>query len=189
MKRATSLLVIFGLCLAPPSLAQEGMEGEPPGDMPHDMPPPPEPPPPLDSDIAEWFVGEWEGKSMSPMGEAVEWRKYEIGLGGQFLLIQATSTHVDPEGGEGMVYEGMGAMTKGPEGHWVGIWIDNMRGMYKGRGRREEDRIHMAWEGPMGVAHRMIGKVDDNTYEARSKMVMPDGHEMVEKLLLHRIAE
>lgn len=148
---------------------------------------PPEPPPPLDSDLAEWFVGEWEGRSEGPMGEAREWRKYELGLGGQYLLIHAKSVHGDDEGGECMIYEGLGGMTKGPEGHWVGFWVDNMRGMYKGRGRREEDRIHMAWEGPNGVAHRVMEKVDDNTYEARSKMVSPDGHEMVEKLRLHRV--
>ena len=51
----------------------------------------------------------------------------------------------------------------------------------------EGDAIHMAWEGHMGVAHRMIGKVDGNTYEARSKMIMPNGHEMVEEFLLHRV--
>ena len=184
MKKIVSLLVLFGLCFAVPALAQDGMEGH---DKPHDMPPPMEPPPPLDSALAEWFAGEWEGVSKGPMGEAKEWRRYEIGLGGQFLLIEATSTHGDGEGGTGMVYEGMGGMTKGPEGKWIGYWIDNFRGMYKGHGRQEGDAIHMTWEGPEGIAHRVMRKVDDNTYEATSKMTMPDGQEMGEELRLHRV--
>ena len=187
MKRMTALMVALGLCCALPVLADHH-EGDGEGMPPEGMMPP-EPPPPLDSDLAEWFVGEWEGHSEGPMGKAKQWRSFKLGLGGQYLLIHAKSMHGDGEGegGEGMMYEGMGSMTKGPEGHWVGFWIDNMRGMYKGRGRREEDRLHMAWEGPMGVAHRMMRKVDENTYEAVSKMVSPDGHEMVEKLRLQRV--
>ena len=80
-----------------------------------------------------------------------------------------------------------GAVTIDPEGNWVGFWIDNMRGFYKGHGRREGNAMHMAWEGSGGVAHRMMRRVDDNSYEATSKMVMQDGNEMFEELRLRRV--
>jgi hypothetical protein len=66
-----------------------------------------------------------------------------------------------------MVYKGMGPTTINPQtAEVVGYWFDNWRGMYKGAGKREGNKITMRWEGTMGTSERTIEKVSDD------KMVM-----------------
>ncbi|MEK9136300.1 MAG: hypothetical protein AAB393_04200, partial [Bacteroidota bacterium] len=62
-----------------------------------------------------------------------------------------------------MIYKGMGPMTINPmTGEYVGYWFDNWRGMYKGTGKREGNKITMNWEGPMGTSTRTIENVGDD---------------------------
>lgn len=130
----------------------------------------PAPPKPLDDDMIKWMVGEWVGWSESPMGKTKEWMSCQIGLDGQFLLMSGKS-----EAG-GMVYKGMGVMTINPKtGEHVGLWIDNMRGMYKGKGKREGNKTIMEWVGTMGKSTRITEKINEDKFAVTVKAPGPDG--------------
>ncbi len=178
--RCWTMLFVFGLSLAVPAFAQDGdaPEGEM-GEM-MDMPPMP---PPLDADWVHFLVGEWKGHSKGPMGEVEQWRSYELGLDGQFLFVRAGAQTPDGES----IWKGRGAITQGPEGNWIGVWLDNRRGISRCNGRTEEGRLHTRWEGPGGVMRLVMERVDDDTFEYRSRHVMPDGREMSTKGRLNRV--
>jgi hypothetical protein len=134
------------------------------------------PPKALDDDFFNWMVGEWEGWSEGPMGKTTDWLKYELGLDGQFLFMQATSE------APGMAYRGMGAVTLNPEtGEIVGNWIDNFRGMYQGVGKRDGNKLIIEWDGKMGKSTRTTEKLGDNKFRVVAKSVGPDGSTMESK--------
>lgn len=162
MKRFILLAAVLCVALSPALGAQEGKAEI--GDLPT------APPEPLDDPWTRWLVGEWEGWSESPYGKATESLVVELGLGGQFLLMQATS-----DLGE-MKWTGMGAMTVDPEtGHHKGYWIDSWRGMYEGKGKLEGNKETTEWRGSMGTAVRVVEKVSEDKFVVTEKMTMPDG--------------
>lgn len=158
MKRATIVLLVLMLCITMPLLAQEkAAETADKKEMTEqaEMAPPSA----LDDDFCKWLVGEWEGWSEGPEGKHSEWEKIEMGLNGQVLLREAVSKMDDGE------YAGMGGMTINPEsGEFMGYWMDNHRGMYQGKGKREGDKLTMEWEGYQGTYTNVLEKVDENTY-------------------------
>lgn len=130
----------------------------------------PAPPKPLDDDMIKWMVGEWEGWSESPMGKTKEWMSCQIGLDGQFMLMSGKSE------AQGQVYKGMGCLTIDPKtGELVGLWIDNWRGMYKGKGKREGNKTIMEWVGTMGKSTRITEKINEDKFVETVKLPGPDG--------------
>ena len=129
-------------------------------------------PAPLNDDLMDWMIGEWKGKMVSPMGETEEWFKYEYTLENQFLMMSATSKM-----GADWDYKGNGAITFKPESKEVmGYWIDNMRGMYKGKGEREGDMVKMTWYGPQGNATRITKKLGNDKLMIISQSKDADGN-------------
>jgi len=139
------------------------------------------PPPPLSDDLFKWMVGEWEGWTTSPMGKSQDWQKVEWALDNQYIVIHysAKTTEANPEAMKAMaeamkmseadmkkmqdmVYKGMGPMTLNPKtGEVTAMWFDNWRGSYKGTGKREGNKIVVAWESPQGNETRTIERVGD----------------------------
>ena len=183
MKKSVTLLCIFGLCLAVPALAQEG--GPPEGEMMEAMegpPPMPPVPPPLDSEWANFLVGDWKGKSMGPRGEVDQFRSCELGLDGQFLFCKGRA-----EGPEGNIWKGRGALSQDEEGNWVGIWFSNRREVFRANGRTEDGRLLTRWESNQGVVLKFaFERIDDDTWGYHETVSLPDGHEMKIKGRLHR---
>lgn len=127
-------------------------------------------PKPLDTPMSKWLAGQWQGMINGPFGEVEEWMAVTFGLENQFLLMQGKSKS------SAMEYKGMGAMTVDPKtGNFVGVWIDNFRGMYKGSGKEEGNKITMEWAGPQGKSTRIIEKLSQDKMKVSVKMPGPDG--------------
>jgi hypothetical protein len=153
------------------------------------------PPKPLDDDFHKWMIGEWEGWSTSPMGKSQDWQKFEWGLDNQFVVVHYTAkpTETNAEAMKAMaeamkmskedmekmaktVYKGMGTMTVNPTtGELVGYWFDNMRGTYKGTGKREGNKATFTWEGTMGTRDEVIEKVGEDKMVMTFKETSPNG--------------
>jgi hypothetical protein len=131
----------------------------------------PMPPAPLADDLFKWLVGEWEGATSSAMGNSQDWQKFELGLDNQFLMM-----HYTAQMAEG-TYKGMGQTTINPAtGEITGYWFDNWRGVYKGTGRREGNKVNMTWEGPMGTRTETMEKVSDNKLVVTFTNKEPNGN-------------
>ena len=171
MRKSFILFVALIICISLPLMAQEKEKPEAP----------PPPPKPLGQEW-DWMVGEWEGWSESPMGKSKEWEKIEFTLDRQFLMIQASSEY------DGMTYKGGGVTTVDPKtGELVGFWFDNLRGIYKGKGKLEGNKSTMTWVGPMGKSTRIIEKVSEDEHTVTVKMTGPDGKETEAKTVMKRI--
>jgi hypothetical protein len=175
MKRSILLLLAVLVISALPLLAQEK-------EKPKEAAPSMAPPTALTDDMCAWMIGEWEGWTDSPMGKSQEWDKYEWGLDSQFVIMTTTSkatemteeqkakametygmSKEDVEKMMQMTYKGMGPLTINPAtGEYMGYWFDNWRGVYKGTGNRDGDKVTMTWEGPMGKETRTTEKVGDD---------------------------
>ena len=152
MKRAVATLLFLGIALGVG--AQE------------------RPPPPLDAKHFGWLVGEWSGGSDTPMGKTKEWMKCEMGLGGQFLLMQyKMESDMGP-------FTGMGALTIGPDGNIKGMWIDSWRNISNGTGTRDGDQTTMTWTGAMGSQTRVMKRISNDKYVEDVTMSGPDGSTM-----------
>lgn len=189
--RKTGILLLAALFVAVPLLAQE-KEMLKEGAMPMT------PPKPIDDELCTWMIGEWEGWTTSPMGKSQDWQKVEWGLDNQFVMMSYTAkmTEANEEAMKSMakamgmsdeamaqmkdmVYKGMGPLTIDPmTGEYVGYWFDNWRGMYKGTGKREGNKITMKWEGPMGTSMRTIERAGEDKLIVTFEEKMPNG-EMV----------
>ncbi len=178
MKKTILLVLVLVLCFALPTFAQDKdkMESKPDAQMADKMEsahPEMGPPPALDNELLMSFVGDWEGTSEGPMGISKDKLNYQIGLDGQFLLLQ-----VESKISKGMM-KGMGAITMGKNGKLNGFWIDNSRTMAVGAGMIEGNKVTITWtmEG-MGKYTRISEKTDDNTFTVMGKMEMTDGSVM-----------
>ena len=189
MKKIALLFFTMLLFVALPSLAQEKEKSK-------EAAPSMAPPKPLSDDLCAWMVGEWEGSTTSPMGKSKDWEKVEWGLDKQFVLTQYTSQMVDMTDEQKtkaaqqmgmsradlekmmkMPYKGRGPLTINPAtGEYVGYWFDNMRGIYKGSGKREGNKVSMTWEGPMGTEVRTVEKVSDDKMVITFKSTDPKGN-------------
>ncbi len=116
------------------------------------------PPPPLADEWSKFLIGEWEGWSEGPEGKSQEWEKISLGLDGQFLLREART-----EMGE-MHYKGHGALTRTQDGGFAGMWIDNFRGMYRGEGTADGNKLTMTWSGYHGEYSQIIEKTGEDKY-------------------------
>jgi hypothetical protein len=188
MKRDLMLVVAVLVLFSLPLLGQEK-------EKPKEAAPSVAPPTALADDMCAWMIGEWEGWSETPMGKATEWDKFGWSLDNQFVMMNTTSkttemteeqkkkaaemygmTKEDVEKMIGMTYKGMGPLTVNPgTGEYLGYWFDNWRGIYKGTGKREGNKITMTWESPMGSEVRTTEKVDENKMVITFKSTDPKG--------------
>jgi hypothetical protein len=185
------------------SLLALGQEKEKPKEAAPSMAPPSA----LADDMCNWLIGEWEGWTTSAMGKSKESDKFEWGLDNQFVIMHATSktaemteeqkkkameaygmSKEDLEKMMEMKYKGVGPITIDPAtGEFIGYWFDNWRGIYKGAGKREGNKITMTWEGQMGTETRTTEKVDENTMVISIKSTDPKGKVMEAKTELTRM--
>lgn len=170
MRKLVSFVLVLAICVALPLLAQDQETKKSESEMASMMPPPA-----LNDEFMTWMVGEWQGTTESPMGKSTDWQKCSLGLDGQFLLIEYKSTW------DGGGYAGMGALTLTQTGDVAGYWIDNMRTMSKGMGKREGNVATMEWESQMGKMTRVMEKVSDDKFTVAVKWPGPDGSMMESK--------
>jgi hypothetical protein len=200
MKKSLLLVVTVLVLFSLPLLAQEQ-------EKPKEAAPSMAPPSALADDMCAWMIGEWEGWTESPMGKAKEWDKFEWGLDNQFVIMHATSkttemseeqkkkvmeaysmSKEDVEKMIEMTYKGMGTMTINPAtGEYIGYWFDNWRGVYRGAGTRDGNKVSVTWEGPMGKETRTTEKVDENKMVISIKSTDPTGTVMEAKTELTRM--
>lgn len=198
MKKTLVLMLAVMTCMARPLFGQEKQA---------DTPPAMRPPTSLADDFCTWMVGEWEGWTTSAMGKSQDWQKVEWGLDNQFIITHYTSKTVEanPEAMQSwaqamnmskedmdkmmnMTYKGMGTTTINPaSGEFMGYWFDNWRGIYKGSGKREGNKLSMMWEGAMGAELRTIEKISEDkslvtfSYKDASGKVMEGRTELTRK--------
>lgn len=177
MKKLT-IFTLMLFCLALPLFAQEQEAKKTETEM-AEMAPPPA----LNDEFINWMVGEWEGWTESPMGKSTDWQKCWIGLDGQFLMMDYTSKW---EGGN---YHGLGAITLSPSGEVLGYWIDNMRTMSKGKGKREGNVVTMEWEDQNTKMTRVLEKVSEDKFTETVSWAGPDGNMMQAKSVMTRKKE
>jgi len=169
MKKSLILVMALVLAVAMPLFAQEQEMKKPEG-MPEMTPPPP-----LSNDWMKWSVGEWEGTTMSQMGDVKEKHSVQMGLDGQFMLVDVKSKMGDKD------YHGMGSITLNPAGEYVGFWIDNFRAMSQGKGTLEGNKLTMSWTMPgMGTYTRVTEKIDADNFKVSATMKMENGMTMDE---------
>lgn len=189
------------LFLALPMMAQEKK-------MPETAPAAMQPPQPLQGEFWTWMHGEWEGMTESPMGKSKDWMACKMGLDNQFIMMhyKSKNTELEPEAAEAMmkamnlsaadmekmknsVYSAMGPMTVNPQsGEIMAWWFDNWRGVYQGKGKMENNKIVMQWEGPMGKSERTIEMASENKLVMRFKGPGPTGEMMEGQTVMHRKA-
>ena len=199
MKRIGFVFLTAFVLLALPLLGQEKEKAK-------EAAPSMTPPKALTDDLCTWMIGEWEGWTQSPMGKSKDWQKVDWGLDKQFVMTNYTSktsemtaeqkkkamedygmSAEDVEKMIKMTYKGMGPLTVNPtSGEYIGYWFDNWRGVYKGTGKREGNKITINWEGPMGTEVRTTEKVSDDQMVVTFKSTDPKGHAMEGKTELTR---
>lgn len=181
MKRMLVLLLVMGVSSATPLFAQgtdNSSQSAPPSVLPK----------PLDDEMLKWMIGEWEGWSESKFGKSQVWQQAELGLDGQFIVLQYTAKTVqqspeqakaaavafgmplsDIEKLKNTVGKGLVYLTTDPKTGEVGLdQYTNIREVYKATGKREGDKIVFTYEGTLGSGKFTIEKA------ANDKMVLVD---------------
>jgi len=132
---------------------------------------------PLQDDLYNWMVGEWEGSTESSMGKFADEMKVDWDLEHQFLDFRYKQKM--GEGDKAMVYKGKGMMTVHPQTkECLGYWFGSFRDISTGKGTRTGNKITMTWEGGAGPETRTMEKVADDKMVMTFKGVGPDGKEM-----------
>lgn len=144
-------------------------------------------PQPLQDEWSRWIVGEWQGTGEGDAGKGRGTARYELALGGQFLICRGESeiTGLDPDflkkhlhasdeeierfRREG--YRMMEVYTVDPRtGEVVAFLFDSLRCVATGRGRREGFRETVEWEWRTGGKSTRITERDG-----------PDGMRIIER--------
>ncbi len=116
-------------------------------------------PTPLDDEVLDWLIGEWQGNINNASASVATLLKYEYTLDNQYVAIFSKSVI------NGINYQGKGAMTLKPHTKEViGFWSDNRRGLYKGKGSIDNDMLKMIWYSAEGNTTRIIKKIDKNKF-------------------------
>lgn len=150
-------------------------------------------PPPLTDDWSKWIVGEWQGGGESDTGKGSGKVRFELALGGQFLIGrgEAEITELHPEylkkhlhaSAEEIErfkrtgYQSLEIYTIDQEtGDVVGFLFDDLRCLAKGRGKREGNKETMEWEWHTGhKSTRITQKVSDDNLVILERTSNPDG--------------
>ena len=162
-------------------------------------------PPPLAGDWTDWIVGEWEGSGEGNAGKGRGTTRFELALGGQFLIGhgQAEITGLDPEYLKQHMhatdeeierfrrygYQALEIYTLDPKtGEVIAYLFDSLRCVASGRGRREGDREVVHWEWRTGQkSTRITERVSPNEMRIVERTPNPDGSVMEDKGVMIRV--
>jgi len=159
------------------------------------------PPPPAD-EWTKWIVGEWEGSGQSDTGHGKGIERFELALGGQFLISrgEAKITKMTPEQASYLKknmrasdaeierfqregYQSMEIYTIDEStGEVVGYLFDSLRCTANGRGKRQGNKETMEWVWATGhKSTRITERMSDDRMVITQRTPMPDGSVMEEK--------
>lgn len=162
-------------------------------------------PPPLTDDWTKWIVGEWQGAGGSDAGKGKGTVRFELALGGQFLVArgEAELTELNPdylkkhmqatdeqiERFKSIGYQSLEIYTIDQEtGEVLGFLFDNLRCIATGRGKREGYKESVAWEWRTGhKSIRITERVSDDRLVIIERTPNPDGTVMEDKGEFFRI--
>ena len=156
-------------------------------------------PPPLTDNWTKWIVGEWEGAGGSDAGKGKGTVRFELALGGQFLIArgEAELTELNPdylkkhmhatdeqmERFKRTGYQSLEIYTIDQEtGEVLGFLFDDLRCIATGRGQREGYKETVAWEWRTGhKSTRITERVSDDRLTVIERTPNPDGTVMEDK--------
>ena len=162
-------------------------------------------PPPLADDWTTWIVGEWEGAGTSNAGKGRGVGRFELALGGQFLICrgEAEITSLDPdylrkhmhaidseiERFRRAGYQQLEVYTIDQKtGEVIGFLFDSLRCVATGSGRREGHREVMNWDWRTGhKSIRITERVSSDKMLVIERTPNPDGSVMEDKGEMRRI--
>ena len=167
-------------------------------------------PKPLDDDWNKWIIGEWEGVAESDVGSARVWMKIELGLNGQFLLMNSESkvtgtneeqknyykdtlnaTYEEIEEFKSSTFRGLQIFTIDPKSNEVvGYLFDSLRCVAKGRGKRQDNKEVIEWnwsvtaQGATSIS--TIERIDNDKFTLNNKYNLPNGDKMEDMIQMTR---
>ncbi len=162
-------------------------------------------PPPLADDWTRWMVGEWEGAGTSDAGKGRGVARFELALGGQFLICrgEAEITGLDPDylkkhmhASDAEIerfrragYQQLEIYTVDPKtGEVIGFLFDSLRCVATGRGRREGSSEIMDWEWRTGHrSTRITERVSADRMRVTERTPHPDGSVMEDRGEMTRV--
>jgi len=167
-------------------------------------------PKPLNDDWSKWLVGEWEGSVDSHAGTGKVRIKIDLGLNGQFLIMNSESeitelsdeqrqylkktlgaSDEDIKGYQISTFNELQIHTITPKtGERIGYLFDSMRCIATGASKLEgnKDTIEWIWSGNAqgATSVRTIEKISDNTFTILHKYTLPNGNKMEDKVKMTR---
>ncbi len=162
-------------------------------------------PPPITDDWSRWICGEWEGAGESNSGKGRGSVRFELALGGQFLVCrgQAEITELDPDYLKKHMqatdeeikrfkrtgYQSLEVYTIDQKtGEVLGFLFDSLRCIATGRGRLAGTRQTMEWEWRTGhKSTRITERVSADKMMVIERTPNPDGSTMEDKGQMTRI--
>ncbi len=167
-------------------------------------------PKPLDDEWSKWLVGEWEGSVESDVGTGRIRTKIELGLNGQFLIMNSESDFTEItdeqrqylretlhasdeeiEKSHSSTFKELRTHTIDPKtGEVVGYLFDSMRCVATGKGKREGNKEIIEWKWSVfaqgATSVRIIEKINDNKFTLNHKYTLPNGNKMEDKIEMTR---
>ena len=162
-------------------------------------------PPALADDWTKWIVGEWEGGGAGNAGKGRGTVRFELTLGGQFLICRGQSeiTELDPdylkkhmhatdaeiERFRRSGYQAWEIYTLDQQtGEVIGFLFDSLRCVATGKGKRDRYREVVDWEWRTGhKSTRITERVSDDKMTVIERTPNPDGSVMEDKGEMTRI--
>jgi len=154
------------------------------------------PPGPLQDDLYNWMIGNWEGTTESPMGKMNDEMEVDWDLEHQFIGIRYKSktAETDPAKLEAMAkamgmtkeqlqtpYKARGILTVNPQTkEYIGYWFGSFRDIMLGKGVRDGNKITMTWTDAAGTSVGTIEKADENKMMMTFTRMDPQGKVVAE---------
>ncbi len=160
---------------------------------------------PLTGDWTDWILGEWEGKGEGSAGKGRGRTRFELALGGQFLISrgEAEITGLDPEYLRKHMhatdeeielfrragYQALEIYTLDPNsGEVIAYLFDSLRCVASGHGRREDAREIVHWEWRTGQkSTRITERVSAHEMRIVERTPNPDGSVMEDKGVMTKV--
>lgn len=163
-------------------------------------------PPPLAGDWTDWIIGEWEGSGEGSAGKGRGRTRFELALGGQFLIghgeaeitgldreylkqhMNATDEEIEHFRRSG--YQVLEIYTLDPKtGEVIAYLFDSLRCLASGRGHRDGGREIVLWEWRTGQkSTRITERMSADEMRIVERTPNPDGSVMEDKGVMRRVA-
>ena len=162
-------------------------------------------PPPLADEWTKWIVGEWEGGGQGNAGKGQGKTRFELALGGQFLISrgEAKIPGLDPEYLKKHMhatdeeierfrrsgYQALEVYTLDEKtGEVIAYLFDSLRCIACGRGRRDGVREIVEWEWRTGdKSRRITERVSADQMRIVERTSNPDGTVMEDSGVMTRV--